>query len=123
MKKIFLVLVLLVSVFILCAEDKTKTYNTGDGISFSLTKGKITNFTITGIHPYNDGYLLKLTDKEKVTLEYYVKKGSTYYGRSFRVAGYDEKMKMEYYEEFYYIGTITDIKPNCMTVLCSEYKD
>lgn len=120
MKKIFLVLVLLLSVFILFAEDRIKTYNTGSLISFSLEKGKETVFTITGIYPYEDGYLLLLTDDEKVTLKYYVNKGTTFFTRYTRkktTNQLDDRVEWVYCE-----ATITDIKPNYMTVSSSEYK-
>lgn len=139
MKKIFLVLVLLVSVFVLFAADKLiedRTYYIGSSICFSVApkspkekdykKEYLQTYKIGSILPYESGYkicLYPVTNKDKSPekMEYFITNGTVFYMSCFIKQGKDDYG--DYGKEVPCFGTVIDIKPNSFTLRFTEYKD
>ena len=122
MKKIFLVLALFLSVFILFAEEENtkRTFVVGDNITMFFKpdrEGKVYNwqetktYRITAILPYEKGYIIKLLYKGKESNEYYelfVEQKSALY-----IKDIHNKDNSHY---IFHSNIIVDITPNSFTV-------
>ena len=115
MKKIFLVLALLLSVFVLSAEEVIYevTYKVGSNISITDSEKIIydyryqTNYKVLAILPYEKGYIIKMKSLEKdedIIFEFYVTIGSTFYA------------SVPHNAKSYKLATITNIQPNSFTL-------
>ena len=121
MKKIFLVLALLLSVFVLFAEEETKrTFVVGDSITMFFRpdrEGKVYNwqetktYKIVAILPYEKGYIIKLLYKNKESNECYelfVEQKSVLYIKDIHI-----KDNSHY---TFHSNIIVNITPNSFTV-------
>lgn len=114
MKKLFSVLLLL-SCGLLYAE--TRTYKVDSPFDYTLEKKYaqdnfyFTSRIVQAVLPYSNEYVLKLRDKDNLSVEYYIYKGFIFYTYSFK---YDTKQKKDVFT--FYECKIIDIKPNEFTV-------
>lgn len=112
MKKIFIALMLL------CSPLFAEEFRTGSYISVSMERTtdiyRFSKVFITAVLPYENGYLVKFSEKNTETLELFVTKGFEFY--TYHVVS-DE-------EDIYYVfkkHTVTEISPNKFSTKTVEF--
>ena len=113
MKKLFLILMLC-----LCSCLYAQSFKVMDFVNFSMKESKdfddFCMMQITAVIPYENGYILKLSDSNNVNFECYVAKGFVFYVQSIEIENYKAC-------RIFRKHTITKISPNSFETEAVEY--